>query len=46
MNICLDCRYYKDGRCRRHSPVYADLEFASEWPVVEPEDWCGDWEEE
>lgn len=44
---CLGCMYYvpkkssdplssRIGRCRRHSPTLGG------WPVVFPEDWCGD----
>lgn len=36
--------------CRRNPPTPAALPsdetgFWSEWPVVEPSDWCGEWKE-
>lgn len=32
--------------CRRHAPIHISFEGVSrlEWPWVEAEDWCGDWE--
>ncbi len=30
--------------CRRHAPAPDPLLFGSRWPLVEPGDWCGDFQ--
>lgn len=41
--FCKDCPYNPDGfgRCRRNPPS-AGMGFASAWPVVKADDWCGE----
>lgn len=36
---CSTCAFYNRGNCRRKSPVTV-----SSWPVVRPDDWCGEHE--
>jgi hypothetical protein len=50
MQSCANCRYYRypEGgfsTCRRHSPICPslDLNLVTSWPLVNPEDWCGEW---
>jgi len=45
---CENCRYYFFGFCRRYPPTVLidpsseEDETVSQWPTVEPEDWCGE----
>jgi hypothetical protein len=51
-DICCRCRYYSDecsisGWCRRHSPVVlcnAGYGIETHWPVVQADNWCGEFE--
>lgn len=45
---CLYCRWFalhrddgKMGECRRRDPSNQPL---SPWPVLEPDEWCGEWQ--
>jgi hypothetical protein len=42
---CELCRFWKPGslECRRHAPSIAL--FANQFPVIGPQEWCGDFVE-
>ena len=48
---CGDCLHYFRGgvgedRCRRYPPTITTDRYGhgeSDWPSVEPGDWCGEW---
>lgn len=48
---CANCIYWAGhdgddaGECRRHSPRPRPAEEVAYWPIVEADDWCGEWEE-
>lgn len=48
---CETCAYWAAqegddaGECRRHSPRPRPTEEAAHWPITEPDDWCGEWED-
>jgi hypothetical protein len=39
---CGACRFYEDQRCRRWPPKRAPGNMLSQWPLVNPNDWCGE----
>ena len=41
---CLTCRFNRNWECRRHAPLAAENGFA-DWAKVEPEDWCGEYQD-
>ena len=47
---CGSCRFFiahsndVNGQCRRRSPMIVNGPYAYEWPVVDPEEWCGEYE--
>lgn len=48
---CDSCRWYNGvpplGRCRKNPPTVfgmPDGEYMSDFPEVDPDDWCGQWE--
>jgi hypothetical protein len=43
--FCDQCRYWRDGECRRHAPMprKAGRVALSDWPNVQSNDWCGEW---
>ena len=49
-DTCATCKFCrlssKPARCQRRPPVVIQVQtyLLSQWPVVEPTDWCGDWE--
>jgi hypothetical protein len=49
---CATCRFWEKGGgrgfCHRHAPrdaVYDSLGMKNtvDWPMTDPEDWCGEW---
>ena len=53
MTNCETCRWFENlsealGHCHKNPPIIfgsPDGEFMSDFPEVDPEDWCGRWEE-
>jgi hypothetical protein len=41
---CLTCRFNRNWECRRHAAVAAENGFAN-WATVEPDDWCGEYQD-
>lgn len=48
---CEKCKYFDDKRCKRHppqitliSPGTHGVAQLNDWPVVQDEDWCGEFE--
>jgi len=45
---CANCRFYDARKCRRYAPrphrKGEGLEAPTVWPIVAPDDWCGEWE--
>jgi hypothetical protein len=46
-SVCGFCAYFKrlevcKGACRRHAPVDLEEYVCGVWPVVNDDDWCGD----
>ena len=39
IEACGNCRFYRNGECRRHAPATG---WRGSWP--QPNDWCGEWE--
>jgi hypothetical protein len=46
--MCRDCKFYDNRECKLNPPqvVYdaEDDDLKSLWPMVEPIDWCGQYE--
>ena len=40
MDGCMDCKFFDNGYCRRHAPVWDNGDCG--FPVVRKDDWCGD----
>lgn len=40
---CKNCRYSRDGECRRHAPI-CDADGLAQFPKSLTTPWCGDWE--
>jgi hypothetical protein len=38
---CLSCKYFDVGRCHRCPPFVANVAWS--FPVVNSNDWCGEW---
>ena len=40
--LCYQCRFY-DNKCRRNAPltIKNNLNSQAIWPIVQPNDWCG-----
>ena len=41
--FCGACRYWRNGRCRRHAPQASSSLGVAIWPLTELTDWCGEW---
>lgn len=41
---CWSCEYYESGACHRYPVTVAVSLFDVRHPVVEHNDWCGEWE--
>lgn len=43
-HICENCAYWaEDGTCRRHAPQLVQKDGGAIWPVVNGDDWCGEY---
>lgn len=55
MKTCETCRYHDRGQCKRFPPIMVPwprdnqhpimYEPATTWPLVEEDDWCGEYSE-
>lgn len=42
---CANCAYLSASQeCRKRAPIYDAYHRRTIWPLVEMDDWCGEWE--
>ena len=41
--LCATCLYQQDGRCHRMPPIIYNYDTERRFPVVKPDDWCGEY---